>query len=144
MQKNNARDLLATRSGSSLGRLGRGLRKPLGSWEKLHMCLFSAHPKTIKAATTGFAHRAPPTTILIFHRSFVDRRAPQVPGASNESVYLYGTGGMGDHGHIWYHCSFTCTSLSPVRSNRPPESVQCGYLWWVLALDACFMLFQKA
>ena len=54
----------------------RGLRNPRGSWEKLHMYMISAHPKTIKPPTTGVAHCALPTTILFFRGSFVDRRAP--------------------------------------------------------------------
>ena len=54
----------------------RGLRNPLGSWEKLHIYLFSADPKTIKTPTTRLAHCALPTTILFFHRSFVDLRRP--------------------------------------------------------------------
>ena len=49
------------------------------------------------------AHCALPTTILFFHSCFVDGRTPYVPAASDEGVYLYGTGGMGDHEHIWYY-----------------------------------------
>ena len=52
------------------------LRNPRGSWEKLHIYLFSAHPKTIKPPPTGLAHCALPTTILFFHASLVDPRAP--------------------------------------------------------------------
>ena len=36
--------------------VGRGgLRNPQGSWEKLHIYLFSTHPKTIEPPTTGLA-----------------------------------------------------------------------------------------
>ena len=56
----------------------RCLHNPWGSWEKLHIYLFSAHLKTIKPPTTGLAHCALPPTILFFHRTFVDRRAGRV------------------------------------------------------------------